>query len=138
MIPSDQQDLLVGKLISGTQSGGLRWTNVEFGGASTSSQPKRYLECRSDGLIFRLSKQMKLRATDRLGVFLGLSRHAKLFDSPNHEVVLEVIDKENPSSKEKLRENRDLPALRQLYEIASEHHEALQKKLTAFLGKKAG
>lgn len=138
MIPSEQQDLLVGKLISGTQSGGLRWIYNERSGIGLLPCPRTYFECRSDGLIFRLSQESKEHANKKTLKIGLLSGFASNEEKTKHEIALDVVDEENPFSRETLYESRDLPALKQLYDIASEHHEALQRKLTAFLGKKAG
>jgi hypothetical protein len=138
MIPSEQQDLLVGKLISGTQSGALRWTYNERSGKGLLPCPRTYLESRSDGLIFRLSQENKDQVNKKartIGLLSSLVSSDEIMES---QITLDIIDEENFLSKETLYEAKDLPALKQLYEIASERHEALQRKLTAFLGKKAG
>lgn len=122
MIPRDQQEKIVATLIAQTQSGALDWTSGEVHPALSAAGRNGVLEARADGIIFRLFTT---------GGAFGLM-------GSNFFVTLEIEDEQNSWDKEVLHETTDLSILNALYRIASKQSKNLQKKLSVFLGKKAG
>ena len=121
MIPRDQQERIVATLIAQTQSGALNWTSGEAHPALSAAGRNGVLEARADGIIFRLF------TTGAFGLM-----------GSNFFVTLEIEDEQNSWDKEVLHETTDLSILNALYRIASTQSKNLQKKLSVFLGKKAG
>jgi hypothetical protein len=121
MIPRDQQERIVATLIAQTQSGALNWTSGGAHSAMSALGGNGVLEAHADGIIFRLF-------TTRVG----------MAHSDDFLVTLEIVDEQNSWDKEVLHETTDLSILNALYRIASTQSKNLQKKLSVFLGKKAG